>query len=412
MSIRVIHINHSDIIGGAARAAYRIHHCLREAGVDSLMWVNKAIAGDWTVQGPSNKLEMLSVNLRGHVGGQLRRLLKTANPTIHSPSIVPSQWAKRINASDADIVHLHWVAGEMLSIADISRIEKPIVWTLHDMWAFCGAEHYTDDYRWRDGYRRDNRPPHEAGFDLNRWTWQRKRKYWQRPMYIVGDSNWLTQCAAESLLMKDWPTQFIYYPLDLDIWQPVEKKFARALLGLPENKTLLAFGAMGGGRDSRKGFDLLLKGLAALQGLVSNMELVVFGQLAPEHLPSFGFPVRYTGHLHDNLSLRILYSAVDVMVVPSRLEAFGQTASEAHACGTPVVAFDIGGLPDTVDHLKTGYLAKPYDAIDLAHGIQWVIDHKDSDQLGINARKKAENCFAPSLVSSQYLEIYERILIG
>lgn len=410
--MRVIHLNHSDINGGAARAAYRIHHCLREAGVDSRMWVNKASAGDWTVRGPSSKWEKLTAALRGRVGGQLRHLFKTGNPIIHSPAVVPSQWVKRINASDADIVHLHWVQGEMLSIADIGRIEKPIVWTLHDMWAFCGAEHYTDDYRWRDGYRRDNRPSHESGFDLNRWTWQRKRKHWKRPMHIVGDSTWLTQCAAESLLLKGWPTQFIYYPLDLNIWQPVEKKLARSLLGLPANKPLLAFGAMGGGRDPRKGFDLLLDALSHLRSLISDLELVVFGQLAPKHEPDYGFPLHYTGHLHDNLSLRMLYSAVDVMVVPSRLEAFGQTASEAHACATPVVAFNIGGLPDTVDHLRTGYLAKPFDSIDLANGMQWVLKHADSEQLGMAARKKAEDYFSPTLVSSQYQELYKRVPIG
>lgn len=195
--MKVIHLNHSDISGGAARAAYRIHHSLREAGVDSRMWVNKATAGDWTVDGPATKVAKALAAVRGHAASPLVTTLKTGNPIIHSPAILPSQWVKRINASDADIVHLHWVQGEMLSIADIGRIEKPIVWTLHDMWAFCGAEHLAWDDRWREGYRRDNRPPHESGFDLNRWTWQRKRKHWQQPMHIVTPSQWLGDCVRE-----------------------------------------------------------------------------------------------------------------------------------------------------------------------------------------------------------------------
>ena len=102
-----------------------------------------------------------------------------------------------INSSDADVVNLHWVQAEMLSIADISRIAKPLVWTLHDMWAFSGAEHCAWDNRWRDGYRRNNRPKHERGFDLNRWAWQRKRKYWRRPMQIVCPSQWLADCGRQ-----------------------------------------------------------------------------------------------------------------------------------------------------------------------------------------------------------------------
>jgi hypothetical protein len=202
--MKVIHLNHSDINGGAARAAYRIHHALRASGVDSQMWVNKALAGDWTVGGPISKWDKGVALFRPYLAKPLVSMLKTGNPIIHSPAIIPSQWVKWINSSDADVVHLHWVQGEMLSIADIGRIKKPIVWTLHDMWTFCGAEHYTEEFRWREGYRRNNRPSYESGFDLNRWTWQRKRKHWQRPMHIVTPSQWLAECVRESALMREW----------------------------------------------------------------------------------------------------------------------------------------------------------------------------------------------------------------
>lgn len=411
--MKVIHLNHSDISGGAARAAYRIHHSLRAAGVDSHMWVNKAHAGDWTVEGPASKVAKALASVSGHAVSPLVKTLKTGNLIIHSPAILPSQWVKRINDSDADIVHLHWVQGEMLSIADIGRIKKPIVWTLHDMWAFCGAEHYTEDDRWREGYRRDNRPSHESGFDLNRWTWKRKCKYWTRPMQIVGNSTWLTQCASQSLIMREWPTKFIYYPLNLETWRPFQKNLARELLGLPTDVPLLLFGAMGGGRDPRKGFDLLLQSLEHLRNdsRAQGMELVVFGQLAPQLPPKLGFPIHYVGLLHDDPSLRALYSAADAIVVPSRQEAFGQTASEAHACGTPVIAFNIGGLPDIVEHQQTGYLANAFDTEDLAHGIAWVLAQRATKssgvQLGQQARKRAEARFTPPVVAAQYRAVYE-----
>ena len=339
------------------------------------MWVNKATAGDWTVDGPATKVAKALAAVRGHAASPLVKTLKTANPIIHSPAILPSQWVKRINDSDADVVHLHWVQGEMLSIGDIGRIRKPIVWTLHDMWAFCGAEHLAWDDRWRDGYRRDNRPAHESGFDLNRWTWQRKRKHWRRPMHIVTPSRWLGDCVRESALMRDWPVSVVANPIDTERWKPLEQSLARDLLGLPAHVPLLLFGSHGANHAHHKGFDLLLQALEHLRDdpRALGMELVVFGQRAPQSPPNLGFPIHYTGHLHDDLSLRALYSAADAMVVPSRQEAFGQTASEAHACATPAVAFHTGGLPDIVEHQHTGYLAKAFDTEDLAHGIAWVL---------------------------------------
>ena len=335
--MKVIQLNHSDINGGAARASYRIHHALRDIGIDSQMLVNLAASGDWSVQGPTSLWGKTISRIRPQLVTPLRKLLSTGNPIIHSPALVPSRWSKRLNTSDADVVHLHWVQGEMLSIADIGRICKPIIWTLHDMWAFCGAEHVTPDYRWRDGYRVDNRPVHESGFDLNRYTWQRKRKHWLRPLQIVCPSQWLADCVRTSALMGEWPVAVVPNPIDTDRWKPIDRRLARQLLDLPQDCPLLIFGAMGGGEDPNKGFDLLLAALSHLcsEPSLQNLQLVVFGQLAPQSPPQLGFPVNYTGHLHDDLTLRALYSAADAFVLPSRQENLPNTGLEAHACGTP-----------------------------------------------------------------------------
>jgi len=321
---------------------------------------------------------------------------------------------KRINSSDADVVNLHWVQREMLSIADISRIKKPVVWTLHDMWAFCGAEHYSFNNRWREGYLANNRPEDESGLDLNRWAFERKTKHWKSPLQIVTPSNWLATCVSESALMSKWPVTAIPNPIDVASWQPAPRDVARTMFGLPKGARLILFGAIGGTKDNLKGFDLLQDALYQLRndGESSEVELVVFGELEPRDSPDMGFTVHYVGHLHDDVSLALLYSAVDVMVVPSRVEAFGQTASEANACGTPVVAFDTSGLRDIVVHKKNGYLARCFDVGDLAAGTLWVLQKVDSSGTDFRAevRKSAVQRFSYQVVGEKYREILSRTL--
>jgi len=405
--MKVVHVSRSDLSGGAAIAAYRIHKALRSQAIDSTMAVNNATSGDWTVQRPKTAL----AKLRPYLTSFLSKGLQTTEPGIHSAALVSSTWPQRLRATGADIINLHWVNEEMMSIADIGQLPQPVVWTLHDMWAFCGAEHYTNDHRWQEGYWQHNRPSYEGGFDLNRWTWHRKRKHWRKPFQIVTPSQWLADCVSKSALMGDWPVTVIPNPIDTDLWQPVDKGLARQLLGLPQDVPLLLFGAGGGTGDPRKGFDLLTAALDHLRGEIDGLELAVFGQGEPKQPMNLGFPVHYMGRLQDPLSLRILYSAADAMVIPSRQDNLPNTGLEAHACGTPVIAFKVGGLPDIVDHFKTGYLATPFDTEDLARGVQWVLgDGNLRKALSKSACERALKLWSPQVISNLYYRLYETLL--
>ena len=411
--MKIFQLSYSDLNGGAARAAYRIHDSLCNIGIASQMLVNVASSSNQTVQCPTSMMAKLIVRIRPQLASPLRRLLRTGNPIIHSPALLPSRWPELLNASDADLIHLHWLQYEMLSISDIARISKPIVWTLHDMWAFCGAEHYTLDQRWRDGYLRDNRPPHESGFDLNRYTWLRKRKHWRTPLRIVCPSEWLASCARTSVLMHDWPVAVVPYPIDTSRWKPIEKRQARRLFGLPQDCPLLLFGAIGGGTDPRKGIDLLLAALAYLRNdpAMQDLQLVVFGQHATQAQHHLDFPVHYIGHMHDDVSLCALYSASDVFILPSRQDNLPNTGLEAHACATPVVGFNIGGLPDIVDDRITGALAHPFDPRSLAASIHWVLeDPQRRRKLGTAARQRAKRLWNPPRVAGLYAQLYKEAI--
>jgi glycosyltransferase involved in cell wall biosynthesis len=230
-------------------------------------------------------------------------------------------------------------------------------------------------------------------------------------MYIVTPSAWLADCVKKSALMGSWQVRNIPYPLDTQVFQPRGKLLSREILGLPLDKKLVLFGAISPTADRRKGWDLLQLALQKLSQTADGVVGVVFGQSEPLNPPKLGLPLHWMGYLHDDITLSLLYSAVDVMVVPSRQDNLPQTSTEPQACGTPVVAFDVCGLPSAVEHKQTGYLAKPFDIDDLAHGISWVLsDQERSQKLSSQARERAVRLWSPEVVAKQYLEVYEEAI--
>ncbi|TFZ04208.1 glycosyltransferase family 4 protein [Ramlibacter rhizophilus] len=400
-------VNHFDSQGGAARAAYRLHHALRDCGVNSRMYVCKQTIADPSVQGPTSFAAKLYLRLGAAL---MDRLLNSrSDGGYRSLAILPGSFGAAVKRDDIDIVHLHWINAEMMSISEVGAIKKPTVWTLHDMWAFCGYEHYALSDRWTRGYKYSWRVPMNWTENIDAWTWRRKKSSWKRPINIVCPSQWLATCVRGSALMKDWPVTVIPNAIDTETWAPVDRLVAREVLGLRQDVPLVMFGAWGGSRDPRKGFDLLQEALCGLERICPDAELVVLGQSAPERSKG-GMAVHYIGHLHDDISLRLLYSAVDVVVIPSRSENLPNAGLEAHSCGTPVVAFATGGLPDVVDHLVTGYLAHPFDAEELGHGIQWVLEHPDRRQLRDAARLRAVSLWSNQAVGKRYVDLYQSIL--
>lgn len=407
-------ISNSDGGGGAARAAARLHRALLAQGIPAQMRVRYKTGDQPGAESSSGRLGKLADRLRLPMGDLYMRLQKTTNLAPHSANWVPSRWSATLNASDADVVNLHWVGDETMSIADIGRIRKPIVWTLHDMWPFCGTEHYADDSpatRWRAGYRTGNRSPADSGIDLDRLAWLRKRRAWQRPMLVVAPSTWLASCARDSALMSGWPVKVIPNALDTTRYKPLDRAFCRHTLDLPPDGHVILFGALGGDQDRRKGYDLLLGALDRLgrQPGRERITCMAFGASQPSSSPQLPLQVRWIGKVHDDLSLAMLYSAADVTVVPSRQENLPQVATEAQACGCPVVAFACTGLPDAVLHQRTGYLARAYDLDDLAHGLRWLLDDQDRRRsLGTAARERAVRLWCPEVVARQYVEAYRQ----
>lgn len=411
-----IHLyNFSDSSGGAGRATYRIFEALRKEGLDAKLNVINSRLGDENVINPKDMLGRLDghINYKAKFSNILVQKLSTNNAILHSPAIFPTNFSKKINSSDIDLVHLNWINHEMMSIADIGRIDKPILWTLHDMWGFCGAEHVSYDLRWFQGYNYDNRPKGESGFDLNAWTWHRKIKNWIRPMHIVTPSNWLAECVVKSKLMKDWPVEVIHNPIDTSKWKGIDRKLALEIFGLDPSKRYITFGAMDDGNAYHKGFDLLKKALKIIESDCVDIELITFGRNPSSLIADniINMKTHSLGKINDDITLRLIYSASSLLVIPSRVDNLPNMGVESLSCGTPIVAFNVCGLSDIVEHKKTGYLANPFDIEDLASGVKWVLaDQMRASELGLASREKAIKQFDISIISKKYLNIYKKII--
>ena len=414
--MQALHISRWDIIGGAARATYRIHNALLQMGVDSRMQVQVKASDEWRVSGPVSAQMRYAGQLKCALGRIVTGLSTEPDGGPRKGSWFPSRLAPGINASGTDIVHLHWIAEETISPRELKRIDRPLLWTLHDMWPFCGTEHYAPydaGVRWRAGYTRANRSSAARGPDLDRHLYEIKRRAYDRQLSIVAPSAWIANCARESELLAGKPIEVIPHPQDLDRFKPLNRNHARAALGLRQDATLIAFGAISGKEDPRKGFDLLLEALKRFKnsGQAEHVQLVIFGQSAPRD-PDLGvpFPVNFTGHLHDDVALALLYSACDLFVSPARQEAFGLTSAEAACCGCPVVAFEGTGTADLVDHRRTGYLARSQCTADFAEGIKWALAANRDGTLGRAARAKAEAEWSYATVGASYRSVYEAAL--
>jgi glycosyltransferase involved in cell wall biosynthesis len=246
--------------------------------------------------------------------------------------------------------------------------------------------------------------------DLSRKIWNRKLNTYRKipNLTIIGLSRWMSDSAKNSSLLKNHRVVNLPNPIDTTVFKPIDRHISRELWNLPQDKKLILFGAMGATSDPRKGFKELSEALRSLS--LTDIEFVIFGSSEPKQSQDFGFPVHYLGSLHDDVSLVALYSAVDVMIVPSLQENLSNAIMESLACGTPVVGFDIGGNSDMVEHKINGYLAQPLDTADLAYGIEWILEAPDYNALCQNSREKVLKEFDSIVVADEYIKLAQEIL--
>jgi glycosyltransferase involved in cell wall biosynthesis len=421
--MKIVHLCTQDN-GGAGNAAYRLNEGLRRSGIDSTLIVTTKTKADASVKAiPSDYSRKKSlVTNETYVSPEWQNLWyywtqkiaeypnRPAGLEIFTfpESTIDLTEIKEIR--EADIINLHWVSG-MLNFDEKTRAflsGKRLVWTLHDMNPFTGGCHYAGECRKFENScgacpQLGSENEHDASF-VNFTT--RKNFYASLNFNIVSPSKWLAKEARKSALFSRYDIRVIPNGFPTDVFQPYPKTIVREKMGLKHDAILIMFGAAYD--TERKGFRYLLE---ALESITSSEKIYlgVFGNLPSVSSENTKFEIINFGSIDDEKTLAIIYSAADVFVIPSIEDNLPNVVPEALLCGTPVVGFSIGGIPDMIVHKKNGYRAEPKNPRDLAKGIVWAIKNRGED-LWSEARKSAEKKFSLETQAKNYTALYEELL--
>lgn len=408
--MKILHLSFFDNYGGAAKAAFRILNSQINQGIDSHMLVCAKFSKNKNVISIKNKLSLKLNNLFVIVlNFILVKIFK--NQSIYSLNILPSNIYKFINASNYDLINFHWINHEMISLKDISKIKKPLIWTLHDNWPFSSIEHYVSkkDRRIYDGYNSDNSTYLESFF------WKIKLKYFRNKFScIIAPSKWIEQLAKDSMIFKNTKVINIPYATNPKVFYIEQKLEAQKKLNIKKNlndKFIISFGATSAHSEKRKGFDKVYKAIQKLNQDYDNIHFIIFGEISKKLLNIEN--ITNYPEIDDENKLRNIYNLSDIFLSPSLQDNLPLTVMESLSCGTPVVAFDVGGMKDLILHRKNGYLALENNFDDFYEGIKFFINRnlkKKINYLEIIEYKKFMSNFDPKKISNDYYKIYEEIL--
>lgn len=415
--MRVLIINTSDRMGGAAIAAYRLMEALKNNGIKAKMLVRDKQSDQISVVGLKKSWwkvwqfvwERIVIWKENHFKKHNLFAVDIANTGTDITNLP--------EFTQADIVHLHWINQGMLSLNDIHKIfssGKPIVWTMHDMWPFTGICHYAADCQ-KYVSQCNNCPLLYKGNkkDLSFQTYQKKEKIYQGThITFVACSKWLESMARKSALTKGQIITNIPNAINTNLFKQRDKNKAREKYQLPLNKKLLLFGSVKIS-DKRKGMDYLVEACKILSetypDFCKELGVVVVGKEAEQYASLFPFPIYSMNYVSNEKELVDIYNAVDIYVTPSLQDNLPNTIMEAMACGVPCVGFNVGGIPEMIDHLHNGYVAEYMSAEDFANGIHWALTEGEYETLSEGASRKVMACYSEGAVAKRYINIYNQI---
>jgi glycosyltransferase involved in cell wall biosynthesis len=412
----ILHLCTFQLEGGAGVAASRLNQALQNHGIDSHLLVYRQQKAKNGVTAWADTPWKNSVFWARFSAERLLFLPHEKDKTVRfafSPAAVGVPIEEHPLVQQADVINIHWINFGFLSLAGLSRLfslGKPIVWTMHDMWAFTGGCHYSSGcelFLTHCQFCPFLKKP--ALYDLSFEIFEKKKKLLaEANVSFVSPSKWLGHLTQKASITAHLPSYVIPNPIDTAVFHPLSKADARLKLGLPLDKKLILF-AGANTLDPRKGYEYFREAIHKLDTNNPGVEIAFFGKSQPGAYQEINLPVHDLGKLSDQDMIVAAYSAADAMVVTSLEDNLPNTVMEAMACGTPVVGFQNGGIPDMIDHLENGYIASFKSALSVAEGIQWVLDNNQGGKLSALARQKVLTTYSEEVVARQYADLYQSL---
>ena len=417
--MNILIVNTSENTGGAAVAANRLREALSNSGIKVKMMVREKKSDDFSVVAVGSRVGNLLRFCYERVVIWLCNLLSRRNLFAVSIANTGIDITKTREFREADLIHLHWVNQGMLSLRGIRKIldsGKPVVWTMHDMWPATAICHLTMECRHftTKCHRCQYLSPYGFGKSLTMRVWQRKQSMFENnSVQFVACSEWMADEARQSTLLKNQSVVTIPNPIDTRFFCRKDRTLARQKLGLPNDGRLILFVAQRA-TNKNKGISYLMEALEKLAeshpDMKNNTAIAILGGHSDELAAQLPLPSHSLGYVSDPRHIVNIYNAADVFVLPSLSDNLPNTIMEAMACGVPCVGFDVGGIPEMIDHRRNGYVAKFRDSDDLAEGIRWVLDEADHDELSRQAIEKVHQNYSEASVARRYIEIYQKVL--
>lgn len=420
--MKITFLSAFDKMGGAAIAARRLFYALKKRSINVAFLVQFKTGGDDQVKTPLYAkadrfihYSFLAVEI--FIFSFFRKSKREQYK--FSTGLLGRNIASTKLVRESDIIHLHWINQGFLSLKGIEklfRLNKPIVWTLHDMWAFTGGCHYSEqclNFEEACGNCFLLKKPNPN--DLSHRIWNKKSRFFNpaQNITVVACSDWLQSQAKKSSLFRDFNVVSIPNPIDVEKYRPLDKEAVRKELNLEAGKKYILAGAANI-TNYYKGFSFLLASMRALKrdhpGSKEEVEVLLFGKTDPVTLEKIPYAYRYFSYLSAEDDIINLYNASSVFSLPSLQDNLPNMVVESLSCGVPVVAFNTGGIPQLVDHLQTGYLAEYRSAEDFAKGLYYVLYESDYQALSKNARQKAVTNYSEEAVTSKYMDVYQKAL--
>lgn len=408
--MKVVLINTSENKGGAAVACKRLFNNLKQHQVDcKLIVFNKSSMDDDVIKIPHNRFKYKFIKFLFFTELILQKLFKKKHVDF-SFSYFGIKLSELKEVQEADIIHLHWIHNSFVQIDDLQTLlnsGKKIVWTLHDMWAFTGGCHYAGDCQLYKNSCHQCPQLKTNSIDIAKRQFIQKKQLELNKIRYITPSKWLKNIGEQSNLLRNATIDAIPNCINTNAFVGIPKSEALKNLGLTigENQRILLYIAMNA-EDPRKGYKELIHSLNYWTDTYKEkINLLIIGRL--NELPAVDnslINIISVGRIFDEKKIISAYSCADAFIMPSQQDNLPNTIMESLSCGTPIVAFTIGGIPEMIKHQETGYLAKAGDCQDFAEGIQWTINN--AKLLTPNCRKYAEENFQNNVVYIQHCELY------